>query len=31
VRIAGTIPRDVDTPEDYEAVLAEAGYTEVRA
>jgi molybdenum cofactor cytidylyltransferase len=31
VRIAGKIPRDVDTPEDYHAVLAEAGYTEVRA
>jgi len=24
VPVAGTIPRDVDTPEDYEAVLAEA-------
>ncbi len=31
VPIAGTIPLDVDTPEDYQAVLAEAGYTEVRA
>lgn len=31
VRIAGEVPLDVDTPEDYEAVLAEAGYTEVRA
>jgi molybdenum cofactor cytidylyltransferase len=31
VPIAGRIPLDVDTPEDYEAVLAEAGYTEVRA
>jgi molybdenum cofactor cytidylyltransferase len=30
VRIPGTVPLDVDTPEDYEAVLAEAGYTEVR-
>jgi len=25
VPIAGPVPRDVDTPEDYEAVLAEAG------
>ncbi len=25
VEIAGTVPRDVDTPEDYRAVLAEAG------
>jgi molybdenum cofactor cytidylyltransferase len=31
VPIAGRIPLDVDTPEDYHAVLAEAGYTEVRA
>jgi len=31
VKIAGRIPLDVDTPADYEAVLAEAGYTEVRA
>jgi len=32
VRIAGNVPLDVDTPEDYEAVLAEAGFaTEVRA
>ena len=25
VRVPGPIPRDVDTREDYEAVLAEAG------
>jgi hypothetical protein len=25
VRVPGRIPRDVDTREDYEAVLAEAG------
>lgn len=31
VSIAGTVPLDVDTPEDYQAVLAEAGYTEVTA
>lgn len=31
VPIAGPIPLDVDTPEDYEAVLAAAGLTEVRA
>jgi molybdenum cofactor cytidylyltransferase len=31
VPIAGTVPLDVDTPEDYQAVLAEAGYTEVTA
>lgn len=31
VPIGGRIPLDVDTPEDYEAVLAEAGYTEMRA
>lgn len=31
VRIAGNVPLDVDTPEDYEAVLAEAGFTEVTA
>jgi CTP:molybdopterin cytidylyltransferase MocA len=31
VRIAGNVPLDVDTPEDYQAVLAEAGYTEVTA
>jgi len=33
VRVAGNVPLDVDTPEDYEAVLAEAGFTttEVRA
>jgi len=28
VAIAGNVPLDVDTPEDYEAVLAEAGLTE---
>ena len=31
VRIAGNVPLDVDTPEDYKAVLAAAGYTEVTA
>lgn len=31
VPIAGNVPLDVDTPEDYEAVLAEAGLTEARA
>lgn len=31
VRIAGNVPLDVDTPEDYHAVLAEAGFTEVTA
>ena len=31
VPIAGNIPLDVDTPEDYQAVLAAAGYTEVTA
>jgi molybdenum cofactor cytidylyltransferase len=31
IAIAGKVPLDVDTPEDYEAVLAEAGFTEVRA
>ncbi len=31
VPIAGNIPLDVDTPEDYRAVLAAAGYTEVTA
>ncbi len=31
VPIAGTVPLDVDTPEDYKAVLAAAGYTEVTA
>ncbi len=31
VPIAGKVPLDVDTPEDYEAVLAEAGFTEARA
>jgi molybdenum cofactor cytidylyltransferase len=31
VRIAGKVPLDVDTPEDYEAVLAEAGFQEARA
>jgi molybdenum cofactor cytidylyltransferase len=29
VRIAGPIPLDVDTPADYEAVLAAAGFSEV--
>ena len=31
VRIAGPVPLDVDTPEDYEAVLAAAGFMEARA
>ncbi len=31
VRIVGKVPLDVDTPEDYQAVLAEAGLTEVTA
>jgi len=31
VRISGPVPLDVDTPEDYEAVLAAAGLTEARA
>ena len=31
VPIAGNVPLDVDTPEDYRAVLAAAGYTEVTA
>jgi molybdenum cofactor cytidylyltransferase len=31
VPIAGDVPLDVDTPEDYQAVLAEAGFTEVTA
>ena len=31
VRIAGPVPLDVDTPEDYEAVLAAAGFAEVHA
>jgi molybdenum cofactor cytidylyltransferase len=31
VPIAGDVPLDVDTPEDYQAVLAAAGYTEVTA
>ena len=31
VRIAGPVPLDVDTPEDYEAVLAAAGLAEARA
>ena len=31
VRIAGNVPLDVDTPEDYQAVLAKAGFTEVTA
>ena len=31
VRIAGPVPLDVDTPEDYEAVLAAAGFVEARA
>jgi molybdenum cofactor cytidylyltransferase len=30
VAVAGPIPLDVDTPEDYEAVLAAAGLSEVR-
>ena len=30
VPVAGPIPLDVDTPEDYEAVLAAAGFSEVR-
>lgn len=31
VAVAGPVPLDVDTPEDYEAVLAAAGFVEVRA
>jgi molybdenum cofactor cytidylyltransferase len=31
VRIPGPVPLDVDTPEDYEAVLAAAGFAEVHA
>jgi molybdenum cofactor cytidylyltransferase len=31
VPITGDVPLDVDTPEDYQAVLAAAGYTEVTA
>ncbi len=31
VRISGRVPLDVDTPEDYEAVLAAAGFVEARA
>jgi molybdenum cofactor cytidylyltransferase len=31
VPIPGTVPLDVDTPEDYEAVLAAAGFVEGRA
>lgn len=31
VRIAGPVPLDVDTPEDYQAVLAAAGFSEVHA
>jgi molybdenum cofactor cytidylyltransferase len=31
VRIDGPVPLDVDTPEDYEAVLAAAGFAEGRA
>jgi molybdenum cofactor cytidylyltransferase len=31
VPIDGPVPLDVDTPEDYEAVLAAAGFTEARA
>ena len=31
VRIAGPVPLDVDTPEDYQAVLAAAGFSEVNA
>jgi molybdenum cofactor cytidylyltransferase len=30
IRIPGRVPLDVDTPEDYEAVLAEAGFMEAR-
>lgn len=30
IRIAGPVPLDVDTPEDYEAVLAAAGFMEAR-
>jgi molybdenum cofactor cytidylyltransferase len=29
--VAGPVPLDVDTPEDYEAVLAAAGFVEARA
>jgi molybdenum cofactor cytidylyltransferase len=31
VPIAGPVPLDVDTPEDYEAVLAAAGFAGARA
>jgi molybdenum cofactor cytidylyltransferase len=31
VPVAGPVPLDVDTPEDYEAVLAAAGFVEARA
>jgi len=31
ITIAGPVPLDVDTPEDYEAVLAAAGFVEARA
>ncbi len=31
IRIPGPVPLDVDTPEDYEAVLAAAGFAEARA
>jgi len=31
VPVAGPVPLDVDTPEDYEAVLAAAGFMEARA
>jgi molybdenum cofactor cytidylyltransferase len=31
IRIPGPVPLDVDTPEDYEAVLAAAGFMEARA
>ncbi len=31
VPMSGNVPLDVDTPEDYNAVLAAAGYTEVTA
>jgi molybdenum cofactor cytidylyltransferase len=31
IRITGCVPLDVDTPEDYEAVLAAAGFVEARA
>jgi len=31
IAVAGPVPLDVDTPEDYEAVLAAAGFVEARA